>query len=36
VAPNIFETGEKAVMLPCVLHQYNASPGRDVSNLDYI
>ena len=23
-------------MLPCVLHQYNASPGRDASYLDYI
>jgi len=28
--------GEKAVMLPCVLHQYNASPGRYASYLDYI
>jgi len=24
------------MMLPCVLHQYNASPGRDASYLDYI
>ena len=35
-ATNTFEAGEKAVMLPRVLHQYNASPGRDASYLNYI
>ena len=31
-----FEAGEKVVMLSCVKHQYNASPGRNSSYLDYI